>query len=111
MVKIKQDDLIGKRIYVCGKMSDIDDFNYPYFRKITQTLRAKNINTVCPTEIKSEPHWEWADFMKANLIQMLSCDFVYALAGHEGSRGATIEITLAKELGLIVLYEESTQFI
>lgn len=95
-----------KRIYVCGKMSGIKDYNYPRFHQITKELRRSGYDVFNPAEIKNAPDWIWVDYMKACIGPLTECDMVYVLKGYRSSKGANIEIDLAKKLEIEIIYED-----
>lgn len=42
----------------------------------------------------------WADYMRVDLIALMSCEVILMLPGWERSRGARLEMYIAGELGL-----------
>lgn len=95
------------KIYLSGKMSGIKNFNRDYFNKVAEKLRLTGREIYNPAEIIGPPEWSWADYMRRALELMMHCDTIYVLQGYESSRGAKIEIALAKELEMTIIYEES----
>lgn len=93
------------KIYICGKMTGVDNYNYPKFNAVAKTIKADGHIPVNPAAIKGSDHWEWSDYMKAAIKQMVDCDMVFVLDGYETSAGALIEIDLATKLGIDVKYE------
>lgn len=49
----------------------------------------------------------WADFMKADIKELMDCDFIFPLSGWEESPGAVIEVALAERLGIHTLQLET----
>jgi hypothetical protein len=90
-----------KRIYLSGPMSGLPDMNYPAFNAEATRLRAMGFHVENPAENPEQSSWE--DYMKAAIIQMLSCEVVVMLPGWSESRGALIERELALRLGLKVI--------
>lgn len=45
---------------------------------------------------------EWADYMRADIAELMACDAVATLPGWVESRGACIEVHLAQALGMLV---------
>lgn len=93
------------KIYLCGKMSDIKDFNRPRFNFVANNLRRTGADVFNPAEIKGKQHWGWTEYMREALKGMMFCDELYVLDGWETSRGAKIEIELAKKLSMPIKYE------
>jgi hypothetical protein len=57
-------------------------------------------------EAYNEGGHTWACYMKYDLRLLLECDAVYVLPGWEVSDGARLEINVANNCGLQVIYEE-----
>lgn len=94
------------RIYISGPISGKPGDNRVAFRIMQLELeRAGHTainphNILCPVR---KPRWE--DYMKADLIEMLACDKLVMLTGWWWSRGARMEHSIAKKLGLIIDYQ------
>jgi hypothetical protein len=78
------------------------DFNFPAFADAVTVLDAAGFAVQSPHAEGQVPGWEWVDYMRRGLRQMLTCDGVATLPGWEGSRGARIEVDLAYDLGMPV---------
>lgn len=109
-------------LYVAGPMTGIPNFNYPHFREVGDSLREcgftvlnpvdvdamheaernmvdaslRHVCADCDNGIKHEWHW----YMRRTLKMMLEADGVALLRGWERSRGAKLEVEVAKGLGL-----------
>lgn len=91
------------RAYLCGPMTGLPKKNYPAFHAEADRLRALGYEIISPAEI-----WEfdavgnWHDFMKEDIRAMLTCPIVLTLPGWENSKGAQLEVGIAKALGIHV---------
>lgn len=97
-----------QKIYISGPMTGYEDFNRPAFRRAEDTLRAAlDATFINPARLDEQagPDWEWPDFMRNSLKGMLDACTIYMLNGWENSKGAKIELALAKELGMPVMYQ------
>jgi hypothetical protein len=93
-------------IYISGPMTGYPEFNYPAFQNAAQQLRELGYIVTSPHEIEPlEQNWE--GFMRADIKALMDCHKVVTLNGWEKSRGARIEVNLAKELGMKVVDIES----
>lgn len=94
-----------QKVYLSGPMSGHPDYNRPAFfaaeQALSAVLDADFINPACITPPKSGNQWH--DYMRSSLKGMLDADVIYMLSGWEASRGAKIELELAKELGMTVI--------
>ena len=102
-------------IYLAGQMSGIRDYNYPYFNKIADKIRGMGYEVFNPAEEQGAPSDEycvdWADYMKKDIKVLVESDGVAVLEGWEVSRGATLEVNIARGLGLPVYKAEDMTII
>lgn len=97
----------SRTIYVCGPMTGIADFNHPAFERACRELRDAGWRVVSPVELDTikprsvvEGH-EWEGHLRHDLAAMLlRCEFITALPGARKSRGARLEMHVAKECGI-----------
>lgn len=97
-----------KRVYISGPMTGLPDFNYPAFKAAAELLRAKGIEVENPAENPIPDCGSWAGYMRFALVQICRCDAVFMLPGWEKSKGARLELHVAQQLGLQVLYHTSS---
>lgn len=88
------------RIYLAGPMSGLTDYNYPAFNKAAASLRAAGFDVENPAENAAPSCGSWAGYMRLAITQMLTCDCVAFLPYWEASKGAQIELALAKGIGM-----------
>lgn len=87
-----------KRIYIAGPMTGIPEFNYPAFNAETKRLRALGYHVENPAE---NPTCDgWADYMRAAITQLVSCNAIVLLPKWDTSKGAKLEYHIAMELGI-----------
>lgn len=84
-----------KRIYLCGPMSGIKDFNYPAFNAAAARLREIGHFVLSPVDAESEnvlgEHQTWEWYMRRSLRQISHADAIALLPGWGGSKGAVLE--------------------
>ena len=95
------------KIYVSGPMTGLPDLNKPAFNAEAARLRSEGHDVVNPADVNLGPGADWADYMRVDLADMLTCDTIFMLPGWESSKGARIERRLAMDLGLAVMYAEA----
>jgi hypothetical protein len=105
-----------KRIYLCGPITGLPLDNRPAFDKAVADVTIKFKETYQQVEVinphvtcadivrqhKGTPKHLWEKCMKADITEMLKCDMVVLLPGWQNSRGATLERTIAMNLGIPV---------
>lgn len=90
------------RIYIAGPMTGIPEFNYPAFHTAKADLLAAGFEVRSPADHALGAHLVWADYMRKDIPWLLECDAVAVLPGWEGSRGASLEIHIARALEMPV---------
>ena len=92
-----------KTIYISGAVSSDKNFREK-FAKAEKYLQGLGYNVVNPVK-GEEDGKEWVYYMRKDIVKLMSCDCVYALSGWVKSKGALIEIRLASDLGMEVIFE------
>jgi hypothetical protein len=90
-----------RRLYLCGPMTGLPDFNFPAFHTAAGKLRDLGYTVVNPAEI-NHPEKRREDCMRDDIRELLSCDVIVTLPGWQGSKGANLEVEVAKAIGLEV---------
>jgi hypothetical protein len=85
-------------IYICGPMTGLPGNNYDAFGQWAQTLRAYGYEVANPAENPECPSWE--HYMRLSMVQLAQCEGVALLSGWEKSRGASLEVYVATQLGI-----------
>jgi nucleoside 2-deoxyribosyltransferase len=88
------------RVYLAGPMSGLPDFNYPAFHDGAKALRNAGYDVVSPAEVNPETDQEWAYYMRRDIPELLTCDGVVVLPGWENSKGASLEVHIARALDM-----------
>ena len=96
----KEPEVAKEVVYISGPMSGLPEKNYPAFFAAEETLAALGYEVLNPAKHPEQESWE--DFMRLDIQDLLRADRVATLPGYENSRGALLEVYLAKQLGLLV---------
>ncbi len=121
--------------YLAGPMSGYPEYNFPAFEKAADVLRKRRVNgyaiydVLSPVDI-TRALWkerynrefnpmkdkaEWGDpivaeMLKRDLAAVFEADGIVLLPGWEQSKGANIELAVAKQVGKMILtYNPATQ--
>lgn len=100
-------------LYIAGPMSSIPDFNYPAFRDAERRLREVGHDVLSPTHVKLScgctggvdlcgTKHTWSDYMRVAIQLLMLADGVAALEDWSRSRGARLEVMVARRLGMDV---------
>lgn len=104
------------KVFICGPMTGLPDFNYPSFHKAGECLQESGF------EIRSGAHYKSFNgeiepakppspdkaksqeyYMRQSISKLVGCDLIYLLDGWADSEGARLEVKIAKAIGLKTL--------
>lgn len=89
-----------KKVYIAGPMTGYEQNNYPAFFEAAELLKQTGLEPINPA---ANPKCDsWQDYMKHSLKQVVDADMVVTLDGWESSRGASLEVFIATQLGIPV---------
>lgn len=89
-------------LYLSGPMSGRPDHNRPAFRAAARQLRAVGLTVWSPAELPAADTRTWDVAMRHCISALTRCAAVATLDGWEDSRGASLEVHIATQLGLPV---------
>lgn len=108
-----------KKVYISGPIFGQQDGNKNAFKEAELKFNAMNFEAVNPHELHGidwENQWNeklskreitvmehWAGYMKTDIAALVKCDFLALLPNWESSKGANIEIAIAKSLGMPII--------
>lgn len=94
---------IERPVYIAGPMTGIPDWNFPAFHEAAERWRAAGWIVVNPAETDdgdtTKPR---AYYMRLDIQKVLEVSAVAALPGWHNSTGATLEVAVAREIGIPV---------
>ena len=94
-------------VYLAGPMRGYAEFNFPAFHEAAADLRAQGYAVWSPAEADIEANdagrGSLADYMVRDLPAVCSSEAVVVLPGWQKSKGARLETTVARALGIPVL--------
>ena len=94
-----------QRAYISGPMTGYKDDNRPAFRDAARVLRERGYDVLSPDEfddIKPIASGRWGDYLRRDLPCVCVADVVFVLPGWRASKGATLEVLVAAQLGIPV---------
>jgi hypothetical protein len=93
----------GLKLYIAGPMTGLPDFNYPAFFRAAADLAKVGHEPINPARSQGREGCKtWLDFMRASLLDLAACEGVAILPGWGDSRGAALEVHIARSLDLPV---------
>ena len=96
----------AKKCYISGQISGIEDIAESIFESAEETVSKLGYIPVNPMKIEHNHDKSWESYMREDIIELMKCQSVYALRNWRNSRGATIEVNLAKDLGIDIIFQK-----
>ncbi len=93
-----------KKVYIAGKISGIEEKAFELFENAEQLLIKKGFEVVNPMKLPHNHDRTWESYMKECLTEMMKCEYIHPLPNYLESRGANIEVDLAKQLGITCIW-------
>jgi len=102
------------KIYIAGPMSGVENFNFPLFFETEEKLKELGYEVINPAHNDGEtleealamagtpdkPNNPWSYYMRRDLPNVLNVDALCVLPNWRRSKGALLEVHIAKALGL-----------
>jgi hypothetical protein len=92
----------SRRAYIAGPMTGLPEFNFPAFNAKAAELRAQGWHIENPAEHGIVEGATWADYLHFDLTRLATCEAMHLLPGWSASRGATLEVSIARALGMTI---------
>lgn len=94
-----------KKIYISGKITGIEKEAFELFKaKEIELINRGNI-VINPMDLEHNHDRSWNNYMRECLKHLCDCDAIYMLPNYKDSRGANIELELAKVFELEIIFE------
>lgn len=100
-----------KIIYLSGKITGTDDYK-SRFSLAEQKLKNKGVQVLNPVKAgmylarSLAPEVPtWVQYMKCSIKLMMKANCIYMLKGYEESKGARLELLIARVLKFNIMYE------
>lgn len=91
------------KLYIAGPMTGKQAWNKPAFNKAAKFLAKHGYKPVNPAWLDhGKSGGKWEKYLKRDIPHMLKCDGICVLPGWDKSRGAKLEVRIARELGIPV---------
>lgn len=97
------------RVYIAGPMTGIADYNFPAFNAMADKMRAAGWHVENPADHGLVDGADWADYLRYDIGCLASCEAIMLLPGWTASRGARLEVSIAKELGVVFMFADGAE--
>lgn len=93
------------KVYISGAITGKDEKEYKNDFNTTELwLTGLGYDVVNPVSDGIVEGWGWSDYMRRDIKQLCSCDYIYFIKGWENSKGCCLEYNIAFQLGIKILY-------
>lgn len=99
----------ARRIYIAGPMTGLPEYNFPLFNAVAANLRAAGWHVENPAEHGHIADAGWDDYLRWDISRIATCGSLWLLPGWSNSKGATLEVHIAKTLGMQIEYGEGAE--
>lgn len=95
-----------EKCYIAGKIGDLPENEYKLnFINAKNEVAALGMIPVSPVDLPHQHDKTWASYMREDVSALLNCTCLYALKNWKYSPGARIEVGLAVQLGMKIIYQ------
>ena len=88
------------KVYISGPITGMKDGNKPEFDRVAKLFGTYAVN---PFDIPCEDK-TWRGYMRADIAELVKCDYIAMLRGWWHSKGAWVELLISKLLGIKILW-------
>ena len=106
--RIKSELKGSKLVYVSGKITGMEELAAVIFDNAETILTNLGIQSLNPMKLNHDHDKSWESYMRVCIKALCDCDCIYILPNYKESRGALMEIAIAKDLGLKLVYEQQS---
>lgn len=93
------------KIYISGKITGIEAQAPALFSMAENQLKQEGYEVVNPMLLSHNHDKSWESYMKEDIKAMLDCDSIYMLKNWAHSKGASVELSIARSLGLKIIWQ------
>lgn len=94
-----------KKAYISGKISGIENRAVELFEQAEKELIELGFEPINPMKLNHQHDLSWEAYMKQDIKALCDCDFIYLLRNYSDSKGALLELAIATELKIKVIYQ------
>lgn len=99
-----------KTVYISGKITGMESDAEIIFSKAEEFLKKEYKEVVNPMRLNHDHDKRWESYMKVCIKALCDCDVIYLLINYSQSKGALMELAVAKDLGLEIIYGLENEF-
>lgn len=94
-----------EKCYISGMITGLDIIEakktFEQAEKFVKTIGYKPIN---PMKLPHNHDKKWESFMKKDITALIDCQAIYMIENWQKSKGAKLELIIAKNLGIQIIF-------
>jgi Domain of unknown function (DUF4406) len=94
-----------KKAYISGKITGMEERAKELFEQAEKELLEMGYEPVNPMKLNHQHDLSWEAYMKEDIKALCGCDSVYLLRNYADSKGALLELAIATELKMSIIYQ------
>lgn len=96
------------KCYIAGKIGKLPEAEYKKnFEEGKAEVIKLGYEPVSPVDLPHLHSRTWNAYMREDIIALMGCEYLYALSNWQQSPGATIEVNIAKSVGIEIIYQSA----
>jgi hypothetical protein len=96
-----------KKAYISGKITGMEERAKELFEQAEKEVIALGYEPINPMKLNHQHGLTWEAYMKEDIKALCDCEAVYLLRNYSDSRGALLELAIANELKMEVIYQQN----
>lgn len=96
-----------KKAYISGKITGMEEKARELFDQAEKEVISLGYEPINPMKLNHTHDLTWEAYMKQDIKALCDCDVIYLLRNYSDSRGALLELAIANELKLEVIYQQN----
>lgn len=96
-----------KKAYISGKITGMEERARELFEQAEKEVIELGFEPINPMKLNHNHDASWEAYMKEDIKALCDCDAIYLLKNYSHSRGAILELAIANELKLKVIYQQN----
>ena len=98
-------------VYISGPITGIEDNNRFAFNEAANGIRDAGYEPINPIELDAFDKGEmvWSQYLRRDIPEVLRADLIAVLPGWERSKGASLEVYIARQIGIPIVDAEKLQ--
>jgi len=95
-----------KKAYISGKITGMEERAKELFAQAENEVIELGFEPINPMMLNHQHDLSWEAYMKKDIKALCDCEAIFLLRNYSDSKGALLELAIANELKLEVIYQQ-----